>query len=415
MKFKQKVFLITFIFVTISINLIGIITINNNYQNLIDNRIESNKANIYSIENILSLYDVSELNSSLFRKENTYYEISIDENIIYTNLTKNKDIIEKEIKPYNNKIKTIIWEETLYMSTKDNDYEIIMAEDIKDVFENRKEQIDFFIKINIASSFIIAFCLYIIISLLTIRIDKLDKAVKQIQNGKYSTRIKNMGKDEIGNLSDSFNEMANSIDENITEIQKVSENRKNFIHDITHEIRTPLTSIIGYSSLIRSGKIDDMKTIIEYNNKIYEEGNYLNLISQRLIDIVLLDNKQIELEEINISKSLNKTIENMQEKFEEVLFQKNIQENIVLKSDEILLHSLVTNILKNSVVACENKESKTVEIILKKDILKIKDNGKGMTEEELNRVTEPFYTLNKDRNRKISGMGLRIAFMSKNM
>lgn len=72
---------------------------------------------------------------------------------------------------------------------------------------------------------------------------------------------------------------------------------------------------------------------------------------------------------------------------------------------------MFTNILKNAAIACENKINKIIEISLKIDLndeiyLIIKDNGKGMTEEQLDKVLEPFYTLNKDRNRKTSGMGL---------
>lgn len=411
MKFRQKIFLITFVFVTISINLIGIIIINNNHKKLIDSRIESNKGNIHKIENILKFYDADELNSSLFNKDNTYYEISRDENIIYTNLSVDKSDIEKEIKPSSEEIKAIVSNKILFMSVKQDDYEIILAENVDDIFENRQEQIYFFVKVSMIFSFIIAFCLYIIIFLLTRRIEKLDKAVKKIQNGDYSIRVKKLGNDEIGSFGESFNQMITSVDENITEIKRVSENRKNFIHDITHEIRTPLTSIIGYSSLIKSGKIRDMETIIEYNNKIYEEGNYLNQISQRLIDIVLLENQKLELEDVNISQSISKTIDNIQNSFEDVRFIKNIENNIVIKNDEILVHSLVINIFKNAIVACENKDIKIVETSLKRDIdnriiLKIKDNGKGMSEEQLKKVIEPFYTLNKDRNRKLSGMGL---------
>lgn len=411
MKFRQKIFLITFIFETISIIIIGITIINNNYNKLIDSRIESNKGNIHNIASILKFYSADELNSSLFNKDNTYYEISKDDNIIYTNLSIEKNDIEEIIKPSSSQIKATIFNKMLFMSAKENEYDIILVEDISDIFENRQDQIYYFVRISMITSFIMAFGLYLVIFLLTRRIDELDKAVNKIEKGDYSIRVKKLGNDEIGDFGKSFNKMVNSIDEKITEIQKVSENRKNFIHNITHEIRTPLTSIIGYSSLIKNGKIKDSKTIIDYNNKIYEEGNYLNLISQRLIDIVLLDGKNLNLENIDISQCLNKAINNIIDTYTDITFIKNIEKNIIVKSDEILLHSLFTNILKNAAIACENKINKIIEISLKIDLndeiyLIIKDNGKGMTEEQLDKVLEPFYTLNKDRNRKTSGMGL---------
>lgn len=381
MKFRQKIFLITFIFVTISIDIIGIITIKNNHNKLINSKIEINISNIYNIRDMLNFYEQVELGSSLFNQDGTYYEISKSDNIIYTNLPKVQNNIDQTLEITNNKIKAKIIDRTLYMSLKEDEFKIIIIQNINDIFESRQEQIDFFIKVSIISSFIIAFCLYIIIFLLTRRIDKLDKAVKQIQDGDYYVRVKKLGNDEIGSLGDSLNKMVNSVERNITEIQKISENRKNFIHDITHEIRTPLTSIIGYSSLIKNAKIQDIKTIIEYNNKIYEEGNYLNLISQRLIDIVLLDNQNIKLENTNISQNIKQIVDNMQYNFKDVIFIKNIEDNINLKSDEILLKSLVINIIKNAITACDLKKDKIIEISLNKMeenevILKIKDNRK---------------------------------------
>lgn len=411
MKFGQKIFLITFSFVTIAINLIGIIIINNNYEKQIDDKIQKNITNINSISSTLKFYNAADINGNILRKENIYYEISEENNIIYSNLILNIEQIKETIVPSKDTIKSIIIGENLFMSTKTEEYNIILTENLKDVFDIRKEQIDFFIKISIIFSFIIAFCLYIIIYLLTRRINKLNKVVKKISNGDYSIRVQKLGKDEVGSLANSFNIMAESIENTIIEIQRVSENRQNFIHNITHEIRTPLTSIIGYSSLIKNGKINEKEKIIEYNNKIYEEGIYLNLLSQRLMDIVLLENNKIELENLEISHIIQEIIEDMKLDYTDVKFLTKIQLDINFNSDKVLLHSLVLNIVKNAIMSYEQNDAKVVGIKLEKItnnivLLQIIDAGKGMSEKQLKKVTEPFYTLNKDRNRKISGMGL---------
>ncbi len=240
---------------------------------------------------------------------------------------------------------------------------------------------------------------------------KLGKAVDKISKGDYKTRVKKLGRDEVGKLSNSFNEMASSVEKNIEEIKRIAENRQNFINDISHEIRTPLTSIIGYSSLIKNEKVTDISTIKEYSKKINEEGNYLNLISERLMEIVLLDNKKIDLQTVYISLLLKDIIDNMEFDYEGVRFYQEIRNNIEIESDETLLKSLITNIIKNAIMAYKEYELKKIMIVLNeyiedKIILKIIDYGRGMTQEQLRKITEPFYTLNKDRNRKISGMGL---------
>lgn len=411
MKFGQKIFLITFIFVTICINIIGTIIINNNHKTRIDSKINNNISNLSNIVKSLKFYDITNLNIDLLRKDNTYYSIYQNNDIIFTNLIFETEEIKDKIKPTDENIKAIIIDEILYMSVKDEECSIIIAEDIKDVFDERKEQVNFFIQVSFISSFFIALCLYIIIYLLTRKINKLNKTVNKIAKGDFSARSQKLGNDEIGILALQFNKMADSVESTIKEINRVSENRQNFIHNITHEIRTPLTSIIGFSSLIKEGRITEKEDIIEYSNRIYQEGNYLNLISQRLMEIVLLENKSLELKYINISEIIQETVNHMNFSFKEVLFKCHIAPNIYINSDKTLLQSLLINLIKNAIMAYEKNKQIIVFVILEKSddnniLLRIIDKGKGIPDDDIKKVIEPFYTINKDRNRKISGMGL---------
>lgn len=411
MKFTQKVFFITFIFVTICINVVGVIIINNSHRQRINSKMQSNISNIEDITNILSFYDITSLRANILKKENMYYEIRQGDTILFTNLFMGTDEIYDKIEPSQYNIKSIIHNETLFMSVKSEDYNIILAEDIHDVFEERRNQVNFFMKVSIISSFIMALGLYIIILFFTNRINKLNKMVKRIAEGDYSARANNMGSDEIGNLAIQFNNMAQSVDSTIKEINRVSENRQNFIHNITHEIRTPLTSIIGFSSLIKNEKVYTKQDIIEYSSRIYEEGNYINSISQRLMEIVLMDNPNLELEKINISETISQIVQGMKQKFENVDFYEDITPNIYIDMDKTLLQSLILNIAKNAITAYEENERKIVIISLEKISenqisMKIIDKGRGISNDNLKKITEPFYTLNKDRNRQLSGMGL---------
>ena len=411
MKFTQKVFFITFIFVTICINVIGVIIINNSHMQRINSKIQSNISNIEDLTDILSFYDITDLKTNILKKDNMYYEIRQKDAILFTNLFMDTNEIYEKIEPSEDNIKSIIHNEILFMSVRRADYDIILAEDIHDIFDERRNQINFFMKVSIISSFIMALGLYIIILFFTNRINKLNKMVKRIADGDYSARAKDMGSDEIGNLAIQFNNMAQSVDTTIKEINRVSENRQNFIHNITHEIRTPLTSIIGFSSLIKNERVYTKEDIIEYSSRIYEEGNYINLISQRLMEIVLMDNPNIELENMNISDTISQIIMGMKQKFENVDFYEDITPNIYIDMDKTLLQSLILNITKNAIMSYEQYERKIVIISLEglpesQVSMKIIDRGKGISNENLKKITEPFYTLNKDRNRQTSGMGL---------
>ena len=125
--------------------------------------------------------------------------------------------------------------EDLYRLTSDLDIHcdkkevwIEFCNDIEDILNIREEQIKFFIKTSITFSFIIAFCLYIAISFVTRRMKKLGKAVDKISKGDYKTRVKKLGRDEVGKLSNSFNEMASSVEKNIEEIKTEEQENEQF-------------------------------------------------------------------------------------------------------------------------------------------------------------------------------------------
>lgn len=304
-----------------------------------------------------------------------------------------------------NYITTYIENDKLFMKMRKNAQVVVTLADISEVNRTRQEQIDYFIKLSLASSFIIAFLLYLSVGLLTKKIKQLNQVVKEVEKGNYEAKVKKLGNDEIGRVGKSFNEMTETVQENIVRIQEVAENRKKFIGNLTHEIRTPLTSIVGYSSLIKNRKVKEPEVILEYCDKIYEEGKYIEQISQKLMDLLLLENGSIEMERINLSQELNKIVEELQDIFPEVIFEKEMAEDVFVDIDKILLKSLMLNLVKNAIKAYEASPVVRIELSEKKEI-RVIDYGKGIPKEEIEKIKEPFYTLSKDRNRTFSGMGL---------
>lgn len=314
--------------------------------------------------------------------------------------------LEKELDGVDeNYIVSYIEQDKLFMKMRKQAQVIITLADISEINQTRQEQIDYFVKLSLASSFLIALVLSLSVGILTRKIKQLNKVVKEVEKGNYSAKIKKIGKDEIGNVGKSFNEMTKAVQENIARIQEVAENRKKFIGNLTHEIRTPLTSIVGYSSLIKNRKVESKEVMLEYCDKIYEEGKYIEQISQKLMDLLLLENGRIEKESINLSEELNHIIAELQMIFPEVVFQKEIARDVFVNSDKVLLKSLIVNLAKNAIKAYETSPMVRIELSEKKEI-RVIDYGKGIPKEEIEKIKEPFYTLSKDRNRTFSGMGL---------
>lgn len=440
MKFGQKIFLMSFTLIIIVINVIGIIMINYTYKTNIEKEIDkgmiqinnimteiengidrlSDIANMYLENNVnIEIYNSGkkiytnfkeehpEIEEKLFSEEDKmsveelwerYCEVTEKNVNTYETNEENKDVEDGVIKIY-------IKENQLFMKLRKNARMVVISSDITEVNKMKQEQISYFVNLSLASSFLIALLLSISVSFLTRKIKVLNKTVQEVEKGNYNVKLRKLGNDEIGNVGKSFNKMTTAIEKNIAEIQEVSENRKRFIGNLTHEIRTPLTSIIGYSSLIKNKKITDEAIILDYSNKIYEEGKYIEKISQKLMDLLLLESGNIEIESINLSEELNRRIDELQEIFPNVVYQREITKNVYVRMDKTLLKSLIFNLVKNAINAYEKEAIVKIELSQNKEICII-DYGKGIPNSEIEKIKEPFYTLSKDRNRCFSGMGL---------
>jgi len=430
MKFGQKIFLMSFLLIIITINVIGIIMINYTYRSNIQKEIDksllqtnniivSMKENIENLPYISNVYFKSNMNVEMYIYGKRFYSnFNTEDSEIGSTLLTKEDYFDQQESDFNfdelyeqptssepEYITSYIKGDKLFAKIRSYPYVLITLSDISEVNNMKQEQIEFFIKLSLASSFLIALALSISVNFLTKKIKILNNTVEQVKNGNYSMKIKRLGNDEIGNFSKSFNKMTEAIEKNISEIKQVSENRKRFIGNLTHEIRTPLTSIIGYSSLIKNRKITDTQTILDYTDKIYEEGKYIDLISERLMDIFLLENGCIKLEEINLSTELIKIIDDVKSIFPNVTYETNITENVFVQADRALFKSLILNLIKNAISSYDTHAIVKVCLNNNKELYII-DYGRGIPKKDLERIKEPFYTLSMDRNRKLSGMGL---------
>lgn len=403
MRFGYKIFLMAFTLVIISTTSIGIILINNSYQRNIETAINKNITEIININSTVNS-NVSELVylADNYLTNNMHTKVYNNNDIIFTNFKDYNPIENMLINSLDDDIKSYIKNGTLYMAYKES-YIIITKSDISDIYKEKDNQISYFTKISIFISLSVALILSIIVEFMTKKIKKLNETVRKIEKGNYNIEIPKTSHDEIGDFALSISSMAQAIDKNIKEIQYISDQRKIFIGNLTHEIRTPLTSIIGYSSLIKNDKVTDLAKIKNYSTKIYEEGKYIEEMRDKLMSILNLNSDKIKLKRDNISKIIPKYIQELQKLYPNTKFITVINPDIYQELDQTLFKSLIFNLVKNSIEASTNPQ---IKITLTNEQLIIEDNGIGIKKEEINKIKEPFYTTNKDRNRATSGMGL---------
>ena len=412
MNFGSKMFLISFLMIIIVVNGIGIILINNSFEANIKQEIEKNISSMNAIANASYYYSgelIYIINS--YQKSGLNIKIYRDDDILYNDFKENIDELELSLIHHNNELVNVyIKDEKMYLSMGKENYQIIVSHTLENVYHNRDNQIKYFIKISLLTSLGASLILSLLVYLTTKKLKKLRKVTEEIEKGALDVEIPNLGTDEIGSYAISFRNMKTAIQNNIKEIEQISENRKLFIGNLTHELRTPLTSIIGYSSLIKNGKIKNMERIKEYSERIYQEGKYIEDMRDKLMELILLDNKKIEKEKTNLSNILKEYIKELKEIYPRVVFKINLEANIYKDINQTLFKSLIFNLIKNGI---EASKEPVIEIILTPDNILIKDNGIGIKKEEIEKIKEPFYTLKTDRNRATSGLGLGLTLCIK--
>jgi signal transduction histidine kinase len=235
-------------------------------------------------------------------------------------------------------------------------------------------------------------------------IKKLTSAAENIAKGDFEVYIKHNRKDEIGQLVDNFNKMTK-------ELAGMEMLRNNFISDISHEFKTPLTSIEGYTKLLRDCKNETERN--EYIDIITEETKRLSALSGNILLLNRIENENLTLTKkpFRLDEQIRQVILLCENKWSNKNLDLNITlEEIVYNGNEPLLFQVWLNLLDNAIKFSSPKSS--IEINLKrsdnKAIFTLMDYGTGMTEEQQKRMFEKFYTGDKSRNAEGNGLGLSI-------
>lgn len=231
------------------------------------------------------------------------------------------------------------------------------------------------------------------------------EATKKVAKGDFDIELETKRKDEVGELTNNFNLMVKDLD-NIEELQK------DFMDNVSHEIKTPISSIQGFAKMLERDDLTKEKRK-EYSQIIIEESSRLLNLSNNMLKLSKLEhqNKILNKTQINISEQIRKVIVLLEKKWSEknITFNVDMEEKY-FEGDEELMFQVWTNLIDNS-IKFSNPNS-DIDISLKEDtnwlLVEIKDYGKGMKEEEIKKVFNKFYQIDKSHSSEGFGLGLPI-------
>lgn len=242
-------------------------------------------------------------------------------------------------------------------------------------------------------------------------LSQISQTSRDIAAGAYETRLPVSGNDELSEMAQSFNYMAEEIQHQMAELMIAAEKKQQFIDNFAHELHTPLTAIYGYAEYLQKAVLteDDRLSAINY---IMSESRRMQALANQLLNLANLRNDQIVWDAQNVTElfqSVKQTLHNkIMEKEIQIEFYSEIE---VIQGDADLLKSLFVNLMDNAVKACEIGGHIVVHTVMEagKKTVCIQDNGKGMPLEVIQHITEPFYRVEKSRNRKDGGTGLGLS------
>lgn len=243
----------------------------------------------------------------------------------------------------------------------------------------------------------------------------LKRAVKTIgaaAAGDYTVRMPEKGSSELKTLAHSINEMTASINEREEKLRGIAESRKRFADAMAHEMKTPLTSILGFADILRIKSVVTDEQRRDFASAIVEEAKRLRGLSAKLLTLASTDNTPLDFADIPVAQLFSDVHATMAP----VLGRRGIKlttlhKNAVLHIDRELFLSLLYNLIDNAAKASpDNSEIWLIQSELDgHTVVSVIDRGMGMKPDTVRRATEAFYMEDKARSRKAGGAGLGLA------
>ena len=294
-------------------------------------------------------------------------------------------------------------------------YRVEVSGDVTDLFHGFGEELRFCQWICGGVSLAIATILLLSILGLTRPLKRLESATERIAAGEYGYRIPEEGHDEIAELAGHMNAMSVEIEDNIRKTEALAASRETFIANMAPELKPPLTSILGFADIMTIKSHMEESERREYAAIIAAEAGRLKALSSKLMELVSLQGTELMLQSVKLEKLVEKAVLALEPVClaQQCTVRRNL-EPATAWADEALLTSLVLNLLDNALKASALKgHGQMIDVSLKKEhdkaIIKVRDYGTGIPEEQLEHVTEAFYMVDKARSRKQHGAGLGLA------
>ena len=300
---------------------------------------------------------------------------------------------------------------------------VITKSEISEAYSLMNRQISYFRLLITIVLMVASVIMYVISCYLTRPLETLNCVTEKIAGGCYDTRANVKTCDEVGQLAGSFNRMAEAVSEHVKELRDIIHRRDQFVADFTHEIKTPMTTIIGYADTMRSMELPRKEQIMSLNY-IFSEGKRLEAMSEKLFELIYLKQHEIEQQPIHVEDlagEIEKIVSPALQK-KKITLSVEVEPAVIFGSRELLVTAFV-NLVDNARKASVEKSSIALTgcIVLRENEsgekvqqyeLSVTDHGIGMMKEDVRHICDEFYMVDKSRSRKEGGAGIGMSLVA---
>ncbi len=290
-------------------------------------------------------------------------------------------------------------------------YAVYVVEDISTTYNSIVSLAWTFAAVSLAGVLIGAGCIALIMRRSTRPLTSLAKTARQIAGGDYSMRADVHTGDEIGALAGDFNLMAEAVEARIAELTETAERLRLFIGGVTHEFKTPLTALLLHARMLRRANMTEE----ERDNSlahIESQCAWLERLVQTLLKLITLE-QAILVENVSVAALFEWVRQSTQQALADkgvALIMRCDADTLPMNAD--LMQSLLINLVDNAAKAYDaDAQNKTVTLSCYGNVLEVKDYGRGIPKESMERIFEPFYMVDKSRSKKAGGSGLGLALV----
>ncbi len=435
MKLWQKIFLYTLMLVMLAVGITSILMLKNSFQLTMEQKKHAAfTEHEFLITNFKSLLLSERLrqNAILLNEEQileymerTFGEEGEKNGISFFNRSKKLVYKNREMEPMEDLLAMVsdsgqgymqIEGEVLYIASKEtletNTYYFLTWSDLHDVLKMHRDMLNQARMNSMVCAVAIAVVLLVVVKLLLLPLQKINAGTRAIAEGDYKRRVPQRGRDELSELACNMNRMAQAVEKNIKALEDVAEDRNQFIANLSHEMKTPLTSILGFSDLLQIKNDLSEEKRLEYVSIIKEEASRMRTLSGKLMEMITVGEANVDWQE---------------EDTEEIFTEIGVSLHVVAKShqmeltcvcekgrlrmDKELIKSLVYNLADNAMKASKAGNTIAIQGWFAQGMFffSVTDQGIGIPKEEIAKITQAFYMVDKARSRASGGAGLGLA------